>query len=166
MKKIFLFTTLALLIFASCKKSSSPITTNNTITASVDGVTYTCNTEPGNELYQDSTGTNDWYRFDAWISDSNNVNGFYIYFGKLNQPLTTGTYGAYGDSTTQAYIEYDSTGQYWGSQTILNPATIKVTSISGSTIQGTFSGTVYLYEDSTSANKKVITNGKFNLSTL
>ncbi|HMG83351.1 MAG TPA: hypothetical protein VK559_09990 [Ferruginibacter sp.] len=165
MKKIFLFATLALLIFASCKKSGSAITTNNTITASVDGVVYNCNVEPASETYIDSSGTNAWYSYDTWVSDSNH-NGFYLYIAKLNKTITNGTYGVQGDSTTRAYIEYDSTSGWWGSATVLSPATITITSSGGGNVQGTFQGTVYKYEDSTSADKKVITNGKFNITAL
>ncbi|HMG83350.1 MAG TPA: hypothetical protein VK559_09985 [Ferruginibacter sp.] len=166
MKKIILFAALGLLTLASCKKSSSPaITTAGTITATVDGVPYTCKLQTGSETQQDSSGTDLWYQYDAYAYDSA-YNEFYIDAEQLNKAISNKLYGTQGDSTTYAYIEFDTNSAWWGSETILNPATITITSNGGGNVQGTFQGTVYLYRDSTSADKKVITNGKFNITAL
>jgi len=165
MKKMILFAVLGLLTLASCKKSSSPaITTPNTITATVDGVTYTCKFLSGSEAEQDSSGTDLWYNYENYAYDSA-YNELYLDIKQLNKAISSKTYGSQGDSTTEAYVEFDSGGSYWGSVTKINPATITVTSSGGNTIQGTFQGTLYNSEDSTSADKKVITNGKFNITT-
>ncbi|HTB52442.1 MAG TPA: hypothetical protein VK718_06695 [Ferruginibacter sp.] len=166
MKKTILFAAVGLLMLTACKKNNAAVTTNNTITATIDGVIYTYNVEPSSLAHSDSSGSNNiWYEYESYAINSNG-SAFDLFCEKLNKTIASGTYGAQGDSTTEAYIEYDdSLGGNWESATIVNPATITITSAGGGNVQGTFQGTLYSNDDSTSA-KKVITNGKFNFTGL
>ncbi|HTB52441.1 MAG TPA: hypothetical protein VK718_06690 [Ferruginibacter sp.] len=166
MKKILPFAVLGLLALASCKKTSSPaITTTNTITATVDGVPDTFIFTTGSETFLDSTGEDLWYSYEAFAYDSNH-NQLRVVVEELNKAISNKIYGTQGDSTTNATIAFYTDYDYWGSRTKLNPATITITSNGGGNVQGTFQGTVYEGNDTTSANKKVITNGKFNITAL
>jgi len=165
---MILLAALGLVVLASCKKSgsSAPITTANTITGVVDGKTFTCNERFALESYSYMNDTTTWFGFDAYAYDSSN-NEFYFEADQAKKVPTPKVYGALGDSTTYAYVEFDSTsGGWWGSETKLNPTTITITSTGGQAVQGTFQGTLYLYGDSTSTNTKVVTNGKFNIPVL
>jgi hypothetical protein len=166
----------ALIAFASCKKNTVtntvivndtlkvPDTANyaisETISASFNGVADTATIPDYYEHYQDQINSNNYNAFDFDVSDSNN-NRIYLDVETLNSSITAKTYGAFGDSTTIAKIQFNNSS-YSGS-TILNPNTVTITSISGPTVKGTFQGTIYANGDTTSTDKKVITNGKFTI---
>jgi hypothetical protein len=172
----------ALIAFASCKKSTvtKTVIENDTlkipdtanyaiseiISADVNGVGDTATIPDYYEHYIDNIGSNASNAFDFDEYDSAN-NRFYLQVETLNNSITAKTYGAFGDSTTVSDVEFyqSGTGWYYGS-TVLNPNTVTITSIIGTTLKGTFQGTIYLNGDTTQtgSNKKVVTNGKFAIT--
>jgi hypothetical protein len=166
MKKLVLFGTLAILVLVSCKKSSSgSITTANSISATVKPIgspafPLSLNQYAYTYSYIDGSNPIDYY-FDGGAYDSLN-NQLDVDIDSYYKPFSPRKYGAIGDTTSDAYVYYDSVGikqfySYTSGNSIVN-----VTSV-GSTIQGTFTGT--LYENGTPGGDSVIiTNGKFNIA--
>src|ERR1700744_5560836 len=117
MKKIILFAAV-LITLASCKKSSSgSITTANTLSATVLGDNLTFNTDISSESEFDNSAPPYSPYFYAEADDSL---GNYLEVGF--EALTANTlspkvYGAAGDSTTGAYIEFDPQSGGWYSNT-------------------------------------------------
>ncbi|HTB53192.1 MAG TPA: hypothetical protein VK718_10510 [Ferruginibacter sp.] len=160
MKKLILFAALGLLLFTSCKKTSSgDITTANTFSATIteeNGHAFPAfaNQNAYSDLYLDGTSPLDYYIY-SYAYDSTggwmevNMDSYYKGF-------TPRTYGTAGDSTSDVELYYDSANvkEYYTSTGI-----VKVTTV-GTTMQGTFSGTLY-YNPSDSV---IVTNGKFNIS--
>ncbi|HTB53190.1 MAG TPA: hypothetical protein VK718_10500 [Ferruginibacter sp.] len=162
MKKLILFAAvgLGLLLFTSCKKTSSgDITTANTFSATIteeNGHSYTAvtNNNAYSDIYIDGTSPLAYYLY-AYAYDS--TGGYLeVDMDSYYKGFTPRTYGVAGDSTSYVDIYYDSANvkEYYNNVGIVN-----ITSI-GATVQGTFSGTLY-YNPSDSVK---VTNGKFNIS--
>ena len=178
MKNILLFAIFLLVAFTSCKKSGGtdgPIPLN-TITATVDGVNVNFSvsakatigtiTQYGgkNEIYigiSGQTGTDDNRALiDAVVT--------------LYSPATQITAGTYPDIDANSaagfsvliYEKFSSNPPGTHETTTLSNSSYKtfitITSISSTSVQGTFSGTLQNLSDLTTAN--VITNGKFNVA--
>jgi hypothetical protein len=182
---LLLSSVVALIVFASCKKTQTNTviqhdtttvkTFDTTSYAMVDSVFSDLNGTPFPAyaypyIYNyKSTGYNGnpFYYLEIDPSDSNN-NYYDIYIGTSLPAYTARTYGAYGDTTTETDLDIYFNGKYYYGSTVLNPNTITVTSISGSSMKGTFQGTVYVNGDTTQtgSNKQVITNGKFSIRAL
>jgi hypothetical protein len=180
-KFVLLSAIVALIAFASCKKNTTTTITkvdtvlyldstvhaslSDSISADVDGLLFAADSGVYLEFYKNSyyVSGKTFNEFDFQSYDSKG-NDFYIGLGTLGNTFTSKTYGSYKDTTTYVGIEFDSTSgsNYW-SVTVLNPATVTITSVKGASIKGIFSGTVYPYGDSTQPGK-VITNGKFSLA--
>src|ERR1700749_2460706 len=159
----------ALIAFTSCKKTtvnSAATAFSNDISANVDGLFFSADSGTYFEIYKDEWNGKIYNEINFESYDSKG-NDFYIWLGTTDSIFTNKTYGAYGDSTSFAGIEFDSTGgnEYW-SNTVLNPATITITSSIASGLKATFNGTAYYDGDTTQtgSNKKAITNDKFSLS--
>jgi len=166
MKKIILFGVLAI-VLASCKKSSSG-TPVNSITATINDTNYTFNNRVvDTTVLSDSTP-------DVILSAADfNLNTFTLSFAAKNKPLIAGTiYGSYGDSVhlldAEFYPFYSPSYNYkalpYPMVSSNAQLTVTLTSISSTNIQGTFKGTIFLNGDTTSTNRKTVTNGKFNFT--
>lgn len=176
---------IALITFASCKKTTTNTVTHHdtttvktfdtssyvladSVSANINGVPFPAYVYPYTDYYQSSGYNGKTFNYlDIDPADSN-YNYYDLYIGTSAAFYTAKTYGAFGDTTTSASIDFQLNGQYFYGGTVLNPNTITITSISGTKIQGTFQGTVYLNGDTTQtgANKAVITNGKFSSAVL
>jgi hypothetical protein len=163
MKKILLFTICVTLAFSSCKKSSSDIPAN-TISATIDGVDESFNSNPiaelgtairlnSNLLISGSNGSGTGSDSMAITIESNNtiVKGNYINTGSdfISVLYNKGPFSLSNPNTYST----DINGTY--------PTTVTITSMSSTNIQGTFSGKL-LFKDGTTV--KNVTNGKFNLT--
>jgi hypothetical protein len=169
MKRIILFAG-AVLIFASCKKTSNNNgNTNGTvalgsIVATIDGITTTYKgTVSG--VIQDS-GTD--IELQAATGTYPNL-GAGIILDISGPALSARTYT---DTTTSlpgfisdAGIGYvDGPGaSYFDAPSSAGISTITVRSLTSTNIQGTFQGIIFIGGNTTQA-KKTVTNGKFNLS--
>ncbi|HMG82012.1 MAG TPA: hypothetical protein VK559_03175 [Ferruginibacter sp.] len=163
MKKIFLIAAVGL-IFTSCKKSSSGLS-SGTIQASIDGKSYTFNfgaygeTTPGGYSYfyaQDSVGL---------LANSFEAD-IYSYDG-LDNPLALTKRTYQSDDSTELDI-YFTPHQDWSDSSYRNangkPFSITVTNAVLPNIKGNFSGVLYLQGDTTLASKNV--TGSFNISSV
>jgi len=168
MKRLILFT-IAVVVFASCKKTSSNNgNTNGTvavgsIVATIDGVTTTYKgTVSG--IIQDS-GTD--IELEAATGTYPNLgSGFTLDVDgpNLSARIYTDTTASLPGFLSDAGIGYlDAAGNsYFDAPSSAGFTTITVTSLTASQIQGTFQGIIFLSGD-TSQAKKTVTNGKFNL---
>ncbi|HMG82874.1 MAG TPA: hypothetical protein VK559_07550 [Ferruginibacter sp.] len=145
---------LALISFASCKKSSNSGLPKGTLTATIDDTAYNFN--GGVEAEGFNIGAE--YGFSADYADTLNDNEFTISMARFDSSkLALKTYYE-TDSLVEIDIEFDHDGiEYDNGFTKIAPFQITLTSPN----QGTFSGKVYPNGDST-LPAKVITNGKFN----
>jgi hypothetical protein len=156
MKKLILFAILAVVLL-SCKKSNSgsPI---NTITATIDDSVYTFNTKT-----IDTTLYSGGYIQRGVIATDLNLRTATVLFGS-STILTPTTYGLFGDTVHLGAFQVsypNSTIYFVAKATSTSPLTVTVNSITSTSVQGTFRGTIYLNGDTTSTNKKVVTNGSF-----
>jgi hypothetical protein len=182
----------SIVVFSSCKKTtgSNPITNNNVIdTLPLNVITATINDTDFNFSYkvEIDTGTASQYYKDLNITgqgapisiySSGNDSSYITLF--LSYSYTLLSTGIYSQNNTYNQLgggEYQPSSSitYYSAYGSSNPFIINVTSIdSNSTYQGkkvilingTFQGEIYLNGDSSSQDKKVITNGKFNVSNL
>ena len=167
MKRIFSLATLSIFILlSSCGKDAPDSNSSDAISAEIDGVRMTFNVNAtavrtslsGSEIVQ--------------------IIGFHGEQGASEQiavgltgALTTIKAGVYtedavdpGHSGGVTYFIPNAFYPYGPSLTSSNPCSITVTSISATSIQGTFKGNVYLYDGAgPTTTRKVITNGQFNL---
>jgi hypothetical protein len=164
MKKLILFAVLAI-VFASCKKNSSG-TLANSITATINDTPYVFN----QDILDTTFYSSDSVLQIALEAQDLNLNTVILLFGvKNNKPLTTGTYGAFGDANHVfefALSPFYSASDAYG---ILPPGSSKsviltVNSLTATNIQGTFKGTIYFEGDTTSTEAKIVTNGTFNFT--
>jgi hypothetical protein len=166
MKKLLLFTICVTLTFSSCKKSSSDIPAN-TISATVDGVDESFNTNPiaelgtaislnSNLIISGSNGSGTGSDSMGITIESNNtiIKGSYTNASANNSSYVSVLYnkGPFSPSNPTVYST-DVNGDY--------PTTVTITSMSSTNIQGTFSGKLLLSDGTTIKN---VTNGKFNLT--
>ncbi|HZY39088.1 MAG TPA: hypothetical protein VFE53_20670 [Mucilaginibacter sp.] len=146
---------------------------NNSITANIDGANVTFNVNasarvipggvPGYLYVIEITGATDTSSSKATIE---------INFGSVN-PITSGTFLSASNQPPPATflaIVYDqyTPGAQFPAGYITNPnvpssSTITISSISNTSVQGTFSGAL-VYETNYAGTGKNVTNGKFSLT--
>ena len=177
MKKILLFSACVMLAFASCKKDSSKTTTSNTITATVGGSNTSFNTGAAAAMAADSgayvlavagsTGTSSSAQsiVVGLLSDKPFVKGTYT-FDTSTDPNTITVIPSISFLTNEsgdASSEFDSsTDINLQDSTLSTTATVTITAISSTNIQGTFSGLLVNSGDNTTT--KTVANGKFNVA--
>lgn len=158
MKKAILFVLLGVTIF-SCKKksSSSPAIPFNTIIATIGDTVYTFN----RNIYDTATMVVGDSAILIEASDSSADLAAVVL--RSDSAITTRTYNADTsfDHAGVFDIELSSSNYENSIPQSNNPLTVIVTAITDTSIQGTFSGNIYLDGDTTKA-LKVVTNGKFN----
>src|ERR1700679_2099201 len=140
MKKIIFFAVLVI-VFASCKKSSSgsPV---NAITVTINDTPYTFNQDIiDTTIYQSSDST----IVIALEAKDVNLNTMIVAFGtKGGVPFKTGTYGL-GDTTYLGEMGFEqpnnTTFSVLPPSPVSAPLTINVSSLSTTFVQGTFKGT-------------------------
>jgi hypothetical protein len=163
MKKLILFAILAI-AFASCKKSNSgsPV---NTITATINDTVYTFNNKFLDTTIAEASDSEIGVEMTA---QDLNLNTITLIIADRNAiPLKTTTYGSTGDTVRLAGMGFASLLSNYSNLSDppgSNPLTITVNSITSTSIQGTFKGTIFLNGDTTSADKKTVTNGTFSFT--
>jgi hypothetical protein len=170
MKKLFAIAVLGLLL-VSCKKSSSPSSsiqaTLNDTSSNYSILGYAEEYNGGHTIYMEA--------YNNTKGATANEIEIRLY---SNAPIAPGTYTDTANNSTypiiyrEGYIYVEPnlspvTGpdEYFETAGLItNPFVITITSISATSIQGTFKGTLYMDGDSSTApgNYKVITNGRFN----
>jgi len=179
MKKVFAITIIGLAL-VSCKKSSSGIGTNGVqATIGGKGSNYTILTTAILKRYPlyvaNDSGQEITIKADNSTNAANGSNTLSIVIS-IQSDTTLGT-GVYSDSSSTIldprgsykhvndfYYElynnpFDMPSFYGNANVSTNPFTVTVTSISATSIQGTFQGSVYYDEDSTSFSQAA--TGKF-----
>jgi hypothetical protein len=162
MKKILSITVLTIALF-SCKKSSSGIA-ENTITATIGDTLYTFN-----QGILDTTFYQSNLLESVVVASDQNLVQAAVIFGTKSNRITTVIYGNYEDSINLAEFQIKfANGRTYSNTSISEPASspllVTVTSFTSTHTQGTFKGTIYLNGDTTSTDKKVVTNGSFNFT--
>jgi hypothetical protein len=178
MRKIFILPINLLLVITitSCKKVSSGSTLNtnivdsssSTITATINDTSYSFNTQIIIEA--DSSINSTFLLIEGFNSDT--TSNIILVLNSGARSHITDTVFNVNTGTNNGGFTYipnlKMSPEYEGAADS-NPASITVTSITDSIIQGTFQGNIYL-KDSVSANVgdstlsyKTVTNGKFNV---
>ena len=149
-----------LFVASSCKKSSKSITTTGTITVNIDGAAQTFNV--GAAAHVDNTGG--FYSLSLIGVQSTTAANSIIVEVTSSSPIVAGTYTGTNSEADMSYTQVSGSAiyQFDGSNNASN-ATIIVKSISSTSVQGTFSGTLELISG-TGAASKALTNGTFNLN--
>jgi hypothetical protein len=165
-KSLFFLLGMSVLLF-SCKKSASSGNGGGTISASINGVNETFNTD-ASALQVNAAGTYNievaGYHGAAGASDqlAFSIGG--------TQAIKSGTYQySYANPNSDAvdliFVQYSSGGnnQFVSDPSnTTNPVTVNITSISSTNIQGTFNGVLPSF--SGGSGTETVTNGKFNVS--
>jgi hypothetical protein len=172
MKKLFAIAVLGL-VLVSCKKSSSG--GGPSISATLSDTSFSFNQGFEGTVYNDGKEVEIW---SANTTNAATAKEFYLQL-RSNTALTAGVY----TDTANLYIPLPTISRhaslrvepYAGSTgpidydfytigLVSNPFTVTITSITPTSIQGTFSGKLYLDGDSTTTadSIRVITNGRFN----
>jgi hypothetical protein len=150
-----------LLVLFSCKKqSSSPTSATGTITATVDGTSQTFNVGATGHL-DSSTGINDlsMIGLSGTAAGANSM----IILVTSTGPIVAGTYAGSGSQGDLSYTMGSGLVYQYDDSAIISNATVIITSISSTTVKGTFSGSLVLVSGNGAATK-TLTNGTFNLA--
>jgi hypothetical protein len=161
MKKIILFAIAGVLLL-SCKKSGPAHVATNTITATIDDTNYAFNQSVAS--VSGITSLFSLYEIVGYDSTINPVANCTLQLKSIDE-FTNKTFGIVGDTTSAASFEYDQNGFKYktaSKNTATTAFTITIIGISGSSIQGTFTGNIF-EEGDTTLTKKVVTNGKFDI---
>jgi hypothetical protein len=166
MKKILLFTAFISLFLVSCKKNSS-VAPVNTLSATINGVDESFNT---NVFAQNGSGVtlNSSLEIRGFNGSANSYDALSITLN-TNNTITTGTYSN-APNVNDGFISivYNN-----GPVSFVNPntytsdvngaylTTVKIVSISSTNVQGTFTAQL-VYPDGKTI--KTVTNGKFNIN--
>ncbi|MDB5157863.1 MAG: hypothetical protein JWR50_2570 [Mucilaginibacter sp.] len=156
MKRIILIA-FCLSAILSCKKNS--IAPENTLIATVDGVTKSYYVEPVVTFDHNNQLT-----FSGYVNNDPSADWIDIYIDGTD-PITTKTY----DLTSDVSLTYapptlsgsDHTIFYYTNTRGDYPVSITIKSIKGDNIQGTFSGQLESLDKTTIIS---VTNGRFNIS--
>jgi hypothetical protein len=165
--KIIIAIALLVLIMTSCKKNDTSSTSPsslplNTITATIEGTNYTFNTLIDDTTYNnwDSLGIQIIF-MSAFDKSLNTINLSIQGYG--DNPVTTQTYTQSG-FYEPLYLVINKEFYGMTKRTIEpHPVSFTITSISSTTIEGKFSGDIYLNYDTTKT-PLLITNGAFHFN--
>jgi hypothetical protein len=160
MKRLLFLPVCLLAMLFSCKKSGSSKSSNSTISATLNDTAQTFNTS-ATALYQSSNGIYD-LAITGYVSSATNSNAITISIGGTS-PIAVGTYSDGGiapDAVSMVYSLSGGTSAY----AAMGTATVTITSITGSNVQGTFSGVLNLYSGNATNTTETVTNGKFNVA--
>jgi len=167
MKKVLASLVCISFFFLSCKKSASSVSSNGSLSATINGVNQSFN----NILLAKNTAMSGQYSL--YFSGTNGTSATADELSitvDAYQAITPGTYTLGGSSlgTTlpdigydQAYAQGGVANLYTSDITGTYTTTVTITAISSTSVQGTFSGTVVSSSGNTT---KTITNGKFNIT--
>jgi hypothetical protein len=176
MKKLLLFSICAMLSFASCKKDSTKTSSSNTITATVGGSNINFSTTAIAQLASDSgvyvlavqgvsgTGSSAQSIIVGLLAEGPIVKGTYT-FNSSTDPNTITVLPAIAYTSNLSGIDADEFESNIDislqDSTISTTATVTITAISSTNVQGTFSG--LLINDGDNVSTKTVANGKFNV---
>ena len=162
MKKALIFVSCILLVFTSCKKNSD-VAPSNTISANINGVEESFNTNTVAQL-SSLIKLNDGLSIYGTNGSATGADILTISLS-LNQTLTKGSYTSGSNTVGLVSILYQSGPfsianlNYYATDDSANQTTVIITTLTGTNIQGTFSG-ILVNGNAT----KTVTNGKFNLT--
>lgn len=166
MKKILLIALSVLLSFAGCKKSGNDQASVNTISATVDGVNETFNSNV-TALQTSIEGINILNISGKKTADTNLVAiGIIIDTSAVitegSYPVKAGPYELYSQGISVSYVQGYLTFSPDSNTTV--PNSITISHITNTNVQGTFRVTLSCSAFGTNLTTKTITNGKFNVS--
>jgi len=160
MQKIFFLALVLFLAFVSCKKDSSS-TSSGSISATVNDTSATFN----NSALAINTTANGVYGISI-TGFADNSNQISINISGPN-PVTTGTYSfstrGTGDQLSMGYSIPPNITYIQDSTSTANYATVVITAISSTSVQGTFTGDLKLFSGTSVVKTKSVTNGTFNV---
>jgi len=170
LKKIVLFCTLSLSLFASCKKHNSSSSSNYHFTATVDGQSQNFNTSPPFAVKVSNAGVSIIAIEGVGgtlaspqiiaVSWTNLSPGIYLTAGNYSDTSSVYSLGGnYNPLVSTSYVSGNAVTNVSGLSGVTH-LKMTITSIDSTAVKGTFSGDFYLNAD-LSSSKKSITNGDF-----
>lgn len=166
MKQALFLSLVALISFSSCKKDKVDNTVaEGTITFKVDGQEITYKTFAS--AVKNSNEENTQVSIIGAENASQTGSAIVIILGSTSD-VTTGTYHEKAHGGKAAMITFKKSGEdspYVTIESPANPTVVDITSITSSSIQGTFKGELFFVEGAGADfdKKAVISEGKFNL---
>lgn len=165
MKRNLWAVSLLALVFFSCKKDGSGTTSGSgTITCTLDGVNVSFNVNA--KAMRMNAGAEQSVQITGMQASGNSNQIAMVVTG--SSAITAGTYSENDQNGNVAginYIEAGNTYPYVSYNSTTNPATITITAISSTSVQGSFKGDVYLMSSNgVTSTKKVVTNGQFKVN--
>jgi hypothetical protein len=165
MKKTLIFISCILLGVASCKKDSAD-PPSHTITATINGVEENFNTGAYAQL---TTGVATNSNLAIFGTNGSGTSADVMSLTLMgDQTLYTATYSSGNSGVASASILYSNgvatsgvLSNGYATPASGNPSTITITSLTSTSVQGTFSGVLVLLDGSTT---KAVTNGQFSLA--
>ena len=135
---------------------------NSSLTETIDGTNYSASQQKTITRNRQPNDSTEYFMISGFDGTGN-----YIEIGlESNHNLTTKTYTQSADSSVLVDIYFQGVSNvnpYLSIYSSTNPASITITHIDSTSIQGTFTGIIYDMGDSTQESKTV-TNGKFTLT--
>ncbi len=168
MKQALFLSLVALISFSSCKKDKVENTVaEGTITFKVDGQDITYKTYAA--AVKNSGEENTQVSIIGAENTSETGSAIVIILSSTSE-ITTGAYHEKAHGGKAAMITFKKSGEdspYITIDSPANPTVVDITSITGTSIQGTFKGDIFFIEGGAGADfdeKAVISEGKFNLT--
>lgn len=163
MKNSFVLGAWLVLLLSACSKNND-VSASGSITGNVDGSGTSFNNNV-KAIRTDISGGHSISIVGFQGAGASNQIGIVV---TSTQAIAAGTYSENSSSSekigTISYIQSGNPNPYINYNSQTNPTTVTVTSVSAASIQGTFSGDVFLTNSSgVTTTKKVITKGQFNV---
>jgi hypothetical protein len=168
MRKLLILPIILLITLASCKKQSS--TFIGTITATIDDTPFVFSLQQNSALVTTTVVDPSTTRYEVSVYGYTKDTSRFVELNviALNQPVTAGTYIDTVSSPYTSNLLYDlgtsNALLYSSVGTNTSYSTINISSISSTSVQGTFSGVVTLVNPGTSTVvSHTVTDGQFNV---
>lgn len=160
MKKLSLLLVCIPCLFFACSKSGSSSNSSGSITATINGTNLTFN---ANAVAINVSGGGVYSVAVSGFESASTSSGQVTISVAGSNVVTPGSYSNLNAAADEVSMVYSSpAGAAYAA--IANPPAVKITSITSTNIQGTFSGVLTLYSGTSSATTATVTNGKFNVN--
>lgn len=163
MKNSFVLGACLILLLSSCSKDTK-VSASGSITGNIDGTGTSFN----NNVKAARIDVGGTYSITILGFQDEGASNRISIMVTSPQPIASGVYSESSSSGNKvgaiSYVQAGSSSPYVNNNSQTNPHTVTITSVNSTSIQGTFSGDVFLTNGSgVTTTKKVITKGQFDV---